>query len=183
MSEETTAVSTPASQGPKVSFERERGVYAIHVTRDVAHVVVALDGDGTRSDRIMQVFRVLADAGVPIFLVKLHRTAVSFSLVGADMPRAEAALHDAGLQPRARLNLAIVAVIAASMRAVSGVMVDIGDALYAAGARLYGTGDSHDSVLCLIEAERADVAVQHLCALFHLDRTAVSETNLAEAAA
>src|SRR5580700_8560772 len=102
MSDETKTVSAPASQGPQVIFERERGVYALHVTRDVAHVVVAVDGPGTRSDRIMQVFRILADSQVPIFLVKLHRTAVSFALVGADMPLAAEALRTAGLQTRTR---------------------------------------------------------------------------------
>jgi len=183
MSDETTVVSAPANQGPKVRFERERGVYAIHVTRDAAHVVVPVDGDGARSECIVQVFRVLADANIPIFLVKLHRRAVSFALVGADMPRAEEALRKASLQTRTRLNLAIVAVIAASMRAVSGVMVDIADALYTAGARLYGTGDSHDSVLCLIEEERVDAAVERLCAVFHLNPDAVGETNLTKAAA
>jgi aspartate kinase len=182
MSDETMSVSAPATKGPKVSFERERGVYAIHVTRDVAHVVVLLDGESARSGQIAQVFRTLSDANVAIFLVKLHRSAVSFALVAADMPRAEEALRTLGTQTRARFNLAIVAVLAASMRAVSGVMVDISDALFAAGARLYATGDSHDSVLCLIEADRVDGAVEQLCTAFHLDRNVVKESHLAEAA-
>ncbi len=178
MSHATMSVSAPVRQGPKVSFERERGVYAIHVTRDVAHVVVVLDAAGTRTGRIAQIFRTLADAQVPIFLVKLHRTAVSFALVGTDVARAEAALHAVRLTTRTRLDLAVVAVLAASMRAVSGVMVDVSDALYLAGARLYGTGDSHDSVQCLIEEKRADAAVQQLRTVFQLDQTAVRETNL-----
>jgi aspartate kinase len=182
MSDETTHVSAPATRGPKVSFERERGVYAIHVTRDVAHVIVLLGSEGVRTERIQRIFRTLADAQTSIFLVKLHRRAVSFSVVAADLPRAEEALRALGMETRTRVNLAIVAVLAASMRAVSGVMVDVGDALYAAGARLYATGDSHDSVLCLIEADRAEAAVARLCDAFQLDRSAVTETHLAEAA-
>jgi len=182
MRDETRGASVSASQGPKVRFERERGVYSISLTRDVAHMVVSIIGEGTRSERIMQVFHTLANAQVPIFLVKLHRTAVSFALVAADLTRAESVMKMAGMSMRTRSDLAIVAVIAASMRAVSGVMVDISDALSAAGAHLYGTGDSHDSVLCLIEEERADAAVQQLCLVFHLDRKVVRERNLTEAA-
>src|SRR5579871_701651 len=175
MSDETTIVSAPANRGPKVSFERERGVYAIHVTRDVAHVIVLLGAEDGRTERIQQVFRALSEAQIPIFLVKLHRRAVSFALVVADVPGAEKALHGLGLETRTRVDLAIVAVLAASMRAVSGVMVDVSDALSAAGARLYATGDSHDSVLCLIEVELADAAVEQLCSVFHLDRSAVKK--------
>jgi len=182
MSDETTYVSLPASRGPKVSFERERGVYAIHVTRDVAHIIVLLGADGVRSDRFQTVFVTLAEADTPIFLVKLHRRAVSFALVAADVPRAEQALRGLGLELRIRTDLAIVAVLAASMRAVSGVMVDISDTLFSVGARLFATGDSHDSVLCLIEADRADAAVERLCSVFHLDRAEVGETRLSEAA-
>jgi aspartate kinase len=179
-SDETMVVSAPATRGPKVSFERERGVYAIHVTRDIAHVIVYLGTDGVRSDRIQRVFRTMADAGTSIFLVKLHRRAVSFALVAADVSHASEALRALGLDTKTRVNLASVAVLAASMRAVSGVMVDISDSLFAVGARLYGTGDSHDSVLCLIEAERVDAAVDRLCEVFHLDASAVTQTHLAE---
>src|SRR5579872_6498746 len=61
-----------------VSFERERGVYQILVTPDLAHVVVTVGADSERSSRVLRVFRTLADENIPLFLIKLHRTAVSF---------------------------------------------------------------------------------------------------------
>ncbi len=173
-------MSVPASetQAPNVSFERERGVYAIQITRDVAHAEVALEDDSLRSVRILQVFRVLANSGVPIFLTKLHRAAITFAFVGADLPRVETALKTVGVQTSARRDLALIAVRAASMRDLSGVMVSIADALYAAGARLFETGDSHNSVVCLIEDAHTDAAVRHLRKTFHLDAGTVQVHHL-----
>ena len=178
-------MSVPASetQAPNVSFERERGVHAIQVTHNVAHAEVALEDDSLRSARILQVFRVLANSGVPIFLTKLHRAAITFAFVGSDLPRVETALKTVGVQTSARQDLALISVHAASMRDLSGVMVAIADALYAAGARLFETGDSHNSVVCLIESAHVDEAVRHLRAAFDLEADAVLENDLGTEAA
>jgi aspartate kinase len=179
-------MSAPESedQTPNVSFERERGVYATQIIHDVAHAVVSVEDDAQRTPRILQVFRVCADAGISIFLIKLHRTAVTFAVAGADVTRAETTLEQAGFQARTRRNLTLVVVRAASMRDLSGIMVEIADTLYSVGARLYETGDSHNSVQCLIESAPAREAVRALCRAFHLDESAIQETSLlAEAAA
>jgi aspartate kinase len=172
------AASARENQAPHVSFERERGVYAIHVTRDVAHAVISVGDEALRANRILEVFKILSDADIPVFLIKMHRTAVTLALGGTDVARVEAALTQAGLKAKMRRDLALVAVRAASMRDLSGVMVAIADALYEAGARLYGTGDSHNSVLCLIEGNRVPEAVRALCRTFRLDVTGVLESSL-----
>jgi aspartokinase len=173
-------MSVPSSenQAPNVTFERERGVHAIQITRNVAHAEVALEDDSLRAARILQVFRVLANSGVPIFLTKLHRSALTFAFVSADLPRVEAALQTVGVQTSARQDLALISVRAASMRDLSGVMVAIADALYAAGARLFETGDSHNSVVCLIESAHVDEAVRHLRKTFRLEARTVAEHSL-----
>ena len=178
MSNDLITASSTSTRSPKVSFERERGVYAIQVTRALAHAVVSVRTEGERTERILQVFQILTAAGVPIFLIKLHRTAVTFALAGKDVEQAETAFRTAGFRVQMRHDLAMLVVKAASMRQVSGIMVDISDALYAAGAHLYGTGDSHDSVQCLIEATHVEVAVEQLCAVFDLDVSAIEERPL-----
>jgi aspartate kinase len=178
MSNDPTTVFPTPSRRSNVSFERERGVYAIQVTYDVAHAVVSIDVDAGRSEAILRIFQALTNAGVPIFLIKLHRTAVSFALTGADVSRAEATFETAGFVGRTRRDLAMVVVKAASMRDVAGIMVDIADALYDAGARLYGTGDSHDSVQCLIEAQRVEAVIEQLRVKFGLEAEAVEEHSL-----
>ncbi|HZO88091.1 MAG TPA: hypothetical protein VFB38_07090 [Chthonomonadaceae bacterium] len=172
----------PKTQAPNVSFERERGVYAIQVTRDVAHAVVSVGEDALRTARILQTFRALAQANVPVFMVKMHHSAVTFAMAGAEMARAEAALAEAGLEAKTRRDLAVVAVRASSMRDLSGVMVEIADTLYSVGARLYETGDSHNSVQCLVEAVCVPQAIQALCRTFRLSADCVQVTSLEAAA-
>ena len=174
MSEPMTETKTP-----NVTFERERGVYAVQITRDVAHTIIDVGETTDRSGFVTNVLRTLADADLPVFLVKLHRSAVTLALVGTDAEKAEAALLSAGLPVNTRRDLALIVVRAASMRDMPGVMVEISDSLSAANARLYETGDSHNSVQCLIEAGRVDAAAAELCKTFHLEpATAIQEVSL-----
>ena len=174
-------MAIPASEtsSPNVSFERERGVYALQITRDVAHAVISVGDDAQRNSRILLVFRVLADADVPVFLIKMHRTAVTLAVAGADLDKAEGALASAGLKTRPRRDLAIIAVRAASMRDLHGVMVEIADAVYSAGARLCEIGDSHNSVQCLVEADHVPQAVERLRQTFDLSAQDISEVGVA----
>ena len=119
-------------QKPNVTFERERGVYAIQVTPDVAHTIIDFGETIERSAFVSRVLRTLADAKVPVFLVKIHRSAVTLALVGTDVEGAEAALKAAGFSMETRRDLALVVVRAASMRDMAGVMVAISDSLTAA---------------------------------------------------
>lgn len=165
-------------ESPKVSFERERGVNALQVLHDVAHAVIAFGDDPLRMHRIQQVLRVLSEACVPVFLVKLHRTAVTLAFAGSDIPRAEAALDPSGLRTTLRRDLVLLNIRAVTMRELHGVMFEITDALYEAGTHLYETGDSHNSVQCLIDGENADAAVAALCSKFHLSSDVVTYARL-----
>ena len=164
---------------PNVSFERERGVYAIQMTPDVAHTIIGIGEVADRSGYISTALKTLASANIPIFLVKLHKSAVTLALSGTDVVQAETALKAEGFDAKTRRDLSLVVVRAASMRDMAGVMVAISDALSAADAHLFETGDSHNSVQCLIEAGRAAVAAVELCKTFHLDpATAIMEVSL-----
>jgi len=153
----------------QVSFERERGVYDLQVSGDVAHVVAVVGGEPGRTAGIQRVVRTLADEGIPIFLIKLHRTAVSFAVDGGRVPEVERCLQAIGVDVRVRRDLALVSVVASSMRDLTGVMVSIAEALHRAGARLFGVGDSHNSVQCLIDGAHVEAARQELRRTFHLE--------------
>jgi aspartokinase len=165
-------VSTPAAQGSlsrHIHFERERGVYRLLVTRSLAHAVVTVGADGERGDRLLRVFQALAHENIPIFLIKLHRTAVTFAVESVHVPRVEACLSPIALECVTRPYLALVTVVASSMRDLTGVLVSIADSLQEAGARLYGVGDSHNSVQCLIEEAHVEAALQQLKETFDLE--------------
>ena len=162
----------------KVSFERERGVYGLRVTRDVAHAEVEVGNDSLRTQRVLQVFKVLANGDLPVFLIKIHISAVTLAFAGTDLAEANRILDEAGFKVTPRRDLALIAIRAASMRELPGIMTQIGDSLYAASAKLFEIGDSHDSVLCLIEAERVPDAVKALCAQFKLNPSDVMEVSI-----
>ncbi len=158
-----------AGTGRPVSFERERGVYHVSIARDLAHVMVTVGTDADRTARIQRIFRVLADQNVPIFLIKLHSTAVSFAVSASRLADVDRCLKDVAQDCRTLRDLALVTITASSMRDLTGVMVSIADSLQRAGAKLYGVGDSHNSVQCLIEGAHADEAAAQLRQTFGLE--------------
>src|SRR5438309_6144171 len=107
-------VRAVGNSSSNVSFERERGVNGLRVTRDVARAIVEVGEEPGRTGRILQVFRTLADADVPVFLIKMHRSAVTLALAGTDLEGARVALEAADMSVTTRRDLAIVAVRAAS---------------------------------------------------------------------
>ncbi len=164
--------------GQRLSFERERGVYALRVMHNIAHAVVKFGVEGNRSEHIERALKTISDAGAPIFLIKLHRNSITFALAECDSVIAKEAFQRAGYITTFREDLAMISVIAASMREVSGIMADISDALCSADAHMYETGDSHDSVQCLIAEERTAAALHQLCKTFHLPPEAIQVRQL-----
>jgi len=152
-----------------VSFERGRGVQDIFVTPNVTHMVVEVGSDADRTARILQVFRALADDGIPLFFIKLHGAAVSFALPGNRLSDAENGLRQAGFSCSPQSNLAIVSVVATAMQDQTGVLIRIADALQSAQVRTFGIGDAHDRVQVLIEAAGADAAVAELRRAFEME--------------
>src|SRR6266540_5185035 len=108
---------SPAPARPRqISFERERGVYDVLAQRDLAHAVVSVGVDETRADQILRVLQAVAAHSIPIFLIKLHRGAVTFALESAQIPNLEACLRDEGYDFRVRRELVLLTVLASSMR-------------------------------------------------------------------
>jgi aspartokinase len=171
MSSEQHAQEPDREQNPArpFTFERGRGVYRVDALHGIAHVVVGVGEDDGRTGRIQQVLRALADERIPIFLIKLHRDALSFAVEDRHVESARQCLHGAAHECRTLPDLSLLTVVAASMRDLSGVMALIADSLQGAGARLYGVGDSHDTVQCLVETARAEAAARELRRTFGLE--------------
>ena len=176
--ENSMDIQAVKSTTSNVSFERERGVSGLTVIRDVAHLVIYTGDDTGRTDRILQVFQSLANINVPVFLIKMHRTRLTMAMAGRDLQRAHLALEATGMQIATRRDLGLVAIRAASMRDLHGVIIMIADALFEAGAQILEIGDSHDSVQCLLEVEKIADAVTSLRAKFSLDAASVHESSI-----
>ena len=160
--------AAPGMAARPISFERERGVYDVRVATHLAHVVASVGAEEDRIERMQRVFRTLADQDIPIFLIKLHRSAVTFAVKEELIPRVEQCLKDVAIACRSRRDLALITVIASSMRDLTGVMVSIADSLQKSNAKLFGTGDSHNSVQCLIDGAHVDASIKQLHQTFGL---------------
>src|SRR2546429_593013 len=77
---------------PHLHLERDRGVYRIDSIDGLAHVVVEVGREDDRSTRISRVFRTLGDAEIPVFLIKLHGSAVTFAVEARHVGSVESAL-------------------------------------------------------------------------------------------
>ena len=146
-----------------ISFERERGVTEVRVTNGMAHLVVH---DPDRQH--LTLLKGLADASVPIRLVKFRPSGISFAVRQASLDSALGVLQAHGLHYEAKGDMAVVSTIAGAMRDLSGVIAQIYEALISAGVVVYQTGDAYNAVHCLVDSAVADQAVDALRSRFEV---------------
>ncbi len=142
-----------------VAFEKDRGVTHLAIRERISHFTIYLPDPAAE---MAQVFADLAEAGVSVFLIKVHEDRVDLVV---DLPDANAALrrlqhgqHDVQLER----ECAVVSTVARSMRDLSGVMSRIIESLSAAGVEVREFADSYNSVSCLVRASDLDSAVAAL---------------------
>lgn len=147
----------------QVAFEKQRGVTDVTVVRNLSHALVYFPPDpGECTDCQLRVFQALAEGGIPIYLIKLHDEYLSFVLEMARAAEARKALDTLPLKVSIADSMAIVSVIASNMRDSFGIMARIVEALLGARVEILQTGDSHNSVTCLVRDEQISAAVKAL---------------------
>ncbi len=144
-----------------VHFERERGVTEVQVTRGLAHVTVEFPAGTLGGDRL-SLLRALADAEIPVFLVKLLPMGLSFALRERVVAAGETLLTSRGAKYTILRDLGQVAVVAGAMRDLSGVMALIYEALVGASVLVRQTGDAYNAVICLVSGDETDRAATAL---------------------
>jgi len=148
----------------RLSFERERGVTHIALRHGLAHYSV----ECTAAQRL-DTIRALADAEVPIFLVKIDPDGFSFLTRENHAAEADVILGQANGRWHRTNDLALVSTVAGSMRDLSGVISRIHDALIEAKVAVRRTGDAYDAVHCLVDGAMAAAAVAALERAFDLE--------------
>ncbi|MDI6870056.1 MAG: aspartate kinase [Bacillota bacterium] len=121
------------------------------------------------ADRQVELFAVLARAGISVDLINVSPDLVSFAVAGEELARAGALLEREGLAVETRPNLAKVSAVGAGMRGVPGVMARVVAALKGAGIPIYQTADSHTNISCLVPEADLPRAVAALHREFRLD--------------
>ncbi len=152
----------------RVGFEKGRGVYAINVSRNLAQVIVFTPDLPPSPPTHLQVFQAMAEAGVPIRLVKLHRQQVSFVLDANQLGKAQETLKGKGFLFETHGPLGILSAEAMNMRDLWGIMAEIAEALLEAKVEVLQTGDAHNMVHCLVREQDLERGRQALLKRFHL---------------
>ncbi|MCS7208068.1 MAG: ACT domain-containing protein [Fimbriimonadales bacterium] len=161
-------------QGERVSFERERGVSAISVSAEVAYLVVRAPHSHSLTAQRQQILNLLREAEIPIFLIKLQRNGISFGVDSELAHRACAILEEHGFPVVVKPRRVMVSIFAQNMRELHGVFAKVAEVLYEAGVAIEQMSDAHNRITCLIEAARAPLVVDRLCAAFGLPPQKVS---------
>lgn len=150
----------------RVKFEKERGVTSVITRGGFTHLDIALDSD--RISQQLRVYQLLAERDISINLINLHPASLSLVVEAEAAERAVAALQAEGYGVTAVPSVALVSVVAANMRQMPEVMGRVAAALLRAQIPILQTGDSPDSIFCLVDAAKADAAASALRAEFHL---------------
>lgn len=150
------------------TFETERGVTAVSLSRPLCYLIVPLGTGDERQRGALAVLREMAERDISVNLVKLHPAAVSFVVEAPDAERTQQALRESGFTACVTPSVRLVFVYAAGMRGLAGVMARIARALLEAGIALIQTADAPDMVFCLVEAELAEHAAAALADEFEV---------------
>lgn len=158
----------PQPQGRRFFIEQERGVTDVRVEVGLAHVRVRTGSGDSALHRHLQVLDAVAGREVSVSLVKLHEHWLTFAVKQSDVSKVSQCLDALGMEYKIVPNLALVTTVAANMRESAGVMAQIAEALWEAGAHIIETGDSHNTVQCFVPEDRAFAAAQALRRRFRL---------------
>ncbi|MBT9258541.1 MAG: aspartate kinase [Clostridiales bacterium] len=135
------------------------------VTQKPHLVLVEVEGDLWDQARA---FRAVADAGISVDLIHIHRRGQSFTVPEEVAEKVEEALLRAGFSPRMEGGLAKVTVVGSGMHGRPGVAAAVVEALAEKGIPILAAADSHVTVSCLVPGEAMAEAVRALHRRFGL---------------
>lgn len=163
----------------RVSFERERGVSGIQVSREATYLFVRAPDTHTLAAQRQRILNLLREAEIPIFLIKLQRNGLSFGVDSDLATRACETLEANGFRVVVKPRRVMVSIFAQNMRELHGVIARIAEVLYEAGVAIEQMSDAHNRITCLIEAERAPQVVERLCEAFGLSPQSIAHMPVA----
>jgi len=142
----------------RITIQPSRGITHLLRRRGFCQFAFALSA----GQRLHDIFRAIAEAGVSISLIKKSEARISFVVALKDREATAAALRRLHLEPQLNAPCGVACVVASNMRYEPGVMYRILKALQAAGVEVLSTSDSFNSVSCLVREEQLEDALAAL---------------------
>lgn len=139
----------------QTSFETERGISGVSVSRGFSLVIVSGIPEFEPTKRL-EAFRVLKDGEISLDFLKLSPTGFTFILAEKDAEKAVAKLCEAGFEANCVPGRAIVTVNAANIRDENGLVARIAQTIVRSNATIEQVGDMHSSVQVVVDEKVAD---------------------------
>lgn len=171
MNAATPETTSTAARRNTVHFEKERGITDVAVVRGIAHIVATFP-EGQAAEERLTLLQTLAAENVPVFLVKLIPSGLTFALREGHVEAGAVLLVTQKVNHVLQRDLGAVTIMAGAMRDLSGVMAAIYEALVSEGITVRQTGDAYNAVQCLVDGSDADRAAQVLRERFGLAEAA-----------
>ncbi|NLY89746.1 MAG: aspartate kinase [Firmicutes bacterium] len=165
-----------ASPG-ETAIKGDKTVTGLAHTGGMARIELTSGEDLNRSDLLLEVFCLLAEAGISLDMIQVSPKAISFIIKEAHYRQALSLLAKTGLKINAATGFAKVAVTGAGMRGVPGVMARVVQGLKKARAPVFQTTDSHTSIACLVKKEDLPRVLLALHEEFQLSSAADGQKN------
>jgi aspartokinase len=154
------------------SFEREPGVTAIRVEKNMALVTVRFTDHITQNR--LRLLQALAEARVPVNQVKLLADGLCFVISENHASVCRKLFQDEKKEVTILEDMALISTLAGAMRDLSGVIARICEALLSAAIPNRQVGDAYDAVLCLVPSGEAPRALAALRQEFGLPEEALA---------
>ncbi len=154
---------TPVGMDSSLDFERERGVTHIAVRPGVAQFSAYCDAP---RKCMADVFGLLADQSVNLFLIKIHTQCLGFCVAIEDVDAVKDLFERVNMRYAMARECALVSVVAPAMRDLSGILWRIVGCLRGRGIEILELADAYNSVSCLVEGQHMDSAAQGLAETF-----------------
>jgi len=164
-----TAETVSAAAGrpsPGVVFEREQGVTHLSARSGLARMSVYVDAPRAA---MREVFDAVAEAGLNVYLIKIHENWLSFAVSAEDTDAAIAVCEAMDFRCALARSCAIVSVVAPAMRDLSGVLWRIIACMREAGVDVLELADAYNAVSCLIHQEELQEALDALGRTFGVE--------------
>jgi len=158
-----TVPATPTARPAGMAFEREQGVTHLSARSGLARVSIHVDAPRAA---MREVFDAVAEAGLNVYLIKIHESWLSFAVSAEDIAAAIALCEDKDFRFALVRSCAIVSVVAPAMRDLSGVLWRIIACMREAGIDVLELADAYNAVSCLIHEPDLDKAVAALSETF-----------------
>jgi aspartate kinase len=135
---------------------------------EMALVSIRSDDDLNMNGRILEIFQLMADAGISVDMIHVTPFEVGFIIKEDLMDRAEETLRGLAMNLKIEKGFAKVAIVGTGMRGVPGVMASMVRGLQKNQIPIFHSTDSHTNIACLIKQNDMITALRSLHDQFEL---------------